>query len=215
MKSLKTLTLLSLTLCLAFTSCKKDKDPPTVTVTGANPMSVSDGGTYTELGATAVNPDGTSAVVVTDGTVTTTTTGSHTISYSAENEYGTGTATRSVGVVIGQDNYVGTYSLTSDCGAGEFPLNGSQEGVALSTSDSLMFDNFFNLVGGTAIATISGSSIIFPSQTINSAAGDIIFDGTGTMNAAGTEMNVTFNYDSSAIPFIGGIGTCAATITKQ
>jgi len=215
MKSIKTLTTLSLVVCFAFVGCKKDKNPPTVTVTGANPMSIEIGGTYSELGATAANPDGSSATVTTSGSVSsTTTTGTHTITYSAENEYGTGTATRTVNIVVGQGTYVSTYNLTSDCGAGEFPINASQEGVALSTPDSLMFDNFFNAVGGTAVATISGSAITFPNQTINTIGGDIIFDGAGTMNSTGTEMDITFNYDSSAIPFIGGVGSCTATLAK-
>jgi len=215
MKSIKTLTTLSLVVCFAFVGCKKDKNPPTVTVTGANPMSIEIGGTYTELGATAANPDGTSATVTTSGSVSSTTTsGTHTITYSAENEYGTGTATRTVNIVVGQGTYVSAFDLTSDCGAIEFPMNAAQEGVALSTADSLMFDNFFNLVGGTAVATINASSITFPSQTITTAAGDIVFDGAGTMNGTGTEMTVTFNYDSTDLLFGGAVGSCTATMTK-
>ncbi|MFT7612214.1 MAG: hypothetical protein ACI9J3_001168 [Parvicellaceae bacterium] len=215
MRSIKTLSVLSLVVCFAFVGCKKDKNPPTVTVTGANPMSIEIGGTYTELGATAANPDGSVATVTTSGSVSsTTTTGTHSISYSAENEYGTGTATRTVNIVVGQGTYVSAFNLTSDCGAIEFPMNAAQEGVALSTPDSLMFDNFFNAVGGTAVATISSSAISFPNQTIVTAVGDIIFDGAGTMNATGTEMTVTFNYDSTDLLFGGAVGTCTATMTK-
>lgn len=216
MRTSKTISVLFVLLLFAFVGCKKDKNPPTITINGSNPASVNVGSSYTDAGATAVNPDGSEAAVTSDiSSVNTSATGTFCVEYSAENEYGTTRVGRNVNVVIGQGNYIGTYDLASDCGALEFPLNGSQEAIALSTADSLQFDNFFTLVGGTAVATISGSTITFPNQTIGTAGGDIVFDGTGTMNGTGTEMTVTFNYDSSAIPFVGGVGSCTATITKQ
>jgi len=216
MRTSKNISVLFVLLLFAFVGCKKDKNPPTITINGSNPASVNVGGSYTDAGATAVNPDGSEAIVTADiSSVNTATAGAFCVSYSAENEYGIAEAGRIVNVVIGQGNYIGTYDLASDCSTTEFPLNAAQEAVALSTADSLQFDNFFNLVGGTAVATINGSTITFPNQTIGTFGGDIVFDGTGTMNGTGTEMTVTFNYDSSAIPFVGGVGSCTATITKQ
>jgi hypothetical protein len=215
MRNKKFISLLSLALIIAFVACKKDKNPPTITILGNNPASVTVGSTYADAGATAINPDESVATVTADlSAVNTSSSGSFEVAYTAENEYGAANAARAVSVVISQSNYIGTYSLSSDCSATAFPLNTAQEGVA-SGSDGLQFDNFFNAVGGMATATISGSVITFPSQTITTIGGDVIFDGAGTMNNAGSEMTVTFNYDSSGIPLIGGTGSCTATITKQ
>ena len=215
MRNKKFISLLSLALIIAFVACKKDKNPPTITILGNNPESVTVGSTYVDAGATAINPDESVATVTADlSAVNTSTSGSFEVTYTAENEYGTANLSRAVNVVISQSNYIGSYSLASDCSATAFPLNSAQEGVA-SGSDGLQFDNFLNAVGGMATATISGSTITFSSQTISTIGGDVVFDGAGTMNASGTEMTVTFNYDSSQIPFIGGVGSCTATITKQ
>lgn len=217
MRNLKSISLLTAILLIAFVACKKDKNPPTISILGDNPASVTVGSTYIDEGATAVNPDETSTEVTTDlSAINTASSGSFEVTYTAENEYGSSSLARSVNVFIGQSNYVGTYDLSSDCGATAFPLNVAQEGVALSTSDSLQFDNFFNLAGGTAYALINCSSISFPSQTVSLPAGigEIIFDGSGTMNGAGTEMTVSFNYTNTT-PLIGGSGSCTAIIVKQ
>lgn len=215
MRTSKLVSVLALSFIFAFTGCKKDKNPPTINVNGANPATVAVGAAYTDAGATATNPDGSSATVVTDASAANTAVaGSFNVNYSAENEYGTSTAVRTVNVVLDQSHYVGMYDLTSDCGATIFPLNATQDVSAGSTPDSLYFNNFFTAVGGTAYALINGSDITFPSQTINIVVGDITFDGTGTMNGTGSEMTVNFNYDNTT-PFVGGAGSCAATITKQ
>lgn len=215
MRNKKFISILSLALIIAFVACKKDKNPPTITILGNNPDLVTVGSTYADAGATAINPDESVATVTADlSAVNTSTSGSFEVTYTAENEYGTANLSRAVNVVISQSNYIGSYNLASDCSATAFPLNSAQEGVA-SGSDGLQFDNFLNAVGGMATATISGSTITFSSQTISTIGGDVVFDGAGTMNASGTEMTVTFNYDSSQIPLIGGVGSCTATITKQ
>lgn len=72
-----------------------DTTAPVITVTGDNPATVSQGGTYTDAGAAA---DGGEAVTV-SGTVDTATLGTYTLTYSATDAAGnTGTATRSVTV---------------------------------------------------------------------------------------------------------------------
>ena len=69
-------------------------------------------------------------------------------------------------------------------------------------------------MGGTANATINGSTITFSNQTINITVGDVIFSGTGTMNASGTEFMVNYSYENTT-PIIGEIGTCTAVYAKQ
>ncbi len=214
MRATHYISILSLSLIVTLIGCKKDKNPPSISVVGANPASVPVGGAYTDAGAVAINPDGSAATVVTDESqINTAAAGTFFVNYTAENEYGTSTAARTVNVVLDQSHYVGMHDLTSDCGAGAFPLNATQD-ITAGTGDTLVFNNFFNLVGGTAKAVIKGSTITFPSQTIDITVGNIMFDGVGTMDGAGVSMNVTFNYDNDT-PFIGGTGTCTADLVEQ
>ena len=187
---------------------------PIITLNGSASVSVNVGSTYTDAGATAVNKDGTSVTVTTTSNVDATTKGTYTVTYTATNANGTTTATRTVNVVIGQDNWLVSWSLSSDCGATAFPLASAPAITAGSNATSLNIDNMFNLIGGTATATISGTHITIPQQTVNATVGQITFSGTGTMNDQGNIIVVTYTYDNNA-PLIGGSGTCTATYVKQ
>lgn len=78
-----------------------DTTAPTIAITGANPMTVEVGGTYTELGAVATDDvDGTFAAIP-SGSIDTNTLGTYTINYDATDS-STNTAvtvTRTVNVV--------------------------------------------------------------------------------------------------------------------
>ena len=187
---------------------------PIITLNGSASVSVNVGSTYTDAGATAVNKDGTSVTVTTTSNVDATTKGTYTVTYTATNANGTTTATRTVNVVIGQDNWLVSWSLSSNCGATAFPLASAPVVTAGSNVTSLNIDNMFNLIGGTATATISGTHITIPQQTVDATVGQITFSGTGTMNDQGNIIVVTYTYDNNA-PLIGGSGTCTATYVKQ
>jgi hypothetical protein len=188
--------------------------PPVITLNGSAIVNVNVGATYTDAGATAVNNDGSPVTVTTTSTVNTANTGTYTVTYTATNADGTTTAERTVNVVIGQDNWLVTWSLTTNCGATAFPLSNAPVITAGNNATSLNIDNMFTLIGGTATATISGSSVNIPQQTVDATIGQITYSGTGTMNSQGNQFVITYTYDNTA-PFIGGSGTCTATYDKQ
>ena len=171
---------------------------PKITINGNAEMNINVGSTYTDAGATATNHDGTSVPVSANNAVDATTKGTYYVTYTATNTNGTSTAQRKVNVVIGQDNWLVTWSLSSDCGATAFPLSSSPAISAGSNATSLIIDNMFNLVGGTATATISGSHITIPQQTIDATVGQITFSGTATMNDQGNIIVITYTYDNNA-----------------
>jgi hypothetical protein len=185
---------------------------PIITLNGN--ASVNVGATYTDAGATAANKDGSAVTVTTTSTVNTANKGTYTVTYTATNANGTTTAQRTVNVVIGQDNWLVTWSLSSDCGATAFPLASAPVITAGSNATSLNIDNMFNLIGGTSTATISGATVNIPQQTVDATIGQITYSGTGTMNDQGNIIVITYTYDNNA-PFIGGSGTCTATYVKQ
>jgi hypothetical protein len=78
----------------------KDTTPPVITLNGSNPMTVNQGSTFTDPGATAVdNVDGSVPVTV-SGSVNTAVPGPYTLTYSAQDSAGNkATATRTVNVV--------------------------------------------------------------------------------------------------------------------
>lgn len=236
----KTLILLSVATigAMTFTGCKKKgctdstatnynseakKDDascvytPSITIIGASDTTVNVGSTYNDPGATAVNKDGSSVDVIVEqlaDSVNTGTTGIYYVNYKATNVNGSATAKRKVNVIIGKDNWLATWEVTSNCGATSFPLAGSPAVTSGSNANELVFDNMFTLVGGTAYATISGANITMPEQTIEITGGEVTFTGNGTMTATGNIININYSYINT-IPLIGGEGTCVATYTKQ
>jgi hypothetical protein len=236
----KTLILLSVATigALTFTSCKKKgctdatatnfnadakKDDascvygPTITIIGTSDTTINVGSTYNDPGATAVNKDGSAVDVIVEqlaDSVNTATTGVYYVNYKATNANGSATAKRKVNVIIGKDNWLVTWDVTSNCGTTSFPLSGTPSVTSGSNANELVIDNMFTLLGGTAFATISGANINMAEQTVPVTGGEIIFTGTGTMTATGNIININYSYDNT-IPIIGGQGTCVATYTKQ
>ncbi len=236
----KTLILLSFATigALTFTSCKKKgctdatatnfnadakKDDascvygPTITIIGTSDTTINVGSTYNDPGATAVNKDGSAVDVIVEqlaDSVNTATTGVYYVNYKATNANGSATAKRKVNVIIGKDNWLVTWDVTSNCGTTSFPLSGTPSVTSGSNANELVIDNMFTLLGGTAFATISGANINMAEQTVPVTGGEIIFTGTGTMTATGNIININYSYDNT-IPLIGGQGTCVATYTKQ
>ncbi len=195
-------------------SCKKIKEAPAITITGDNPFTIGLGETYSDPGATAENSDGTTAEVTADlSLVNTSETGSFTVTYSATNEVGTQTATRTVNVVMSQSNWLGDWGVVDDCGTAA-SLQDVQTITAGATSSDLLIDNVVDLVGGQLTATISGNNITVPQQIIDLTVGNLTISGTGTVNATGDVITLNYTYDNDT-PIIGGSGSCVATYTKQ
>ena len=196
---------------------KKDdgtcKFTPTITVNGVNPANINVGDSYTDAGATATNKDGSAVTVSTNSQVDASTKGTYLVTYTATNENGTTTATRTVNVNIGQDNWLVTWAVASDCG-NAFPLTPDPSITAGAAANELVIDNMFNLFGGTANATINGNNINIPTQTIDVTFGQVTFSGVGSINNQANTITITYTYDNT-IPLIGGSGTCVATYTKQ
>ena len=202
---------------------------PFIVVIGASDTTINVGTTYSDPGATATNKDGSSVTVTTTGQVNSATVGDYEINYSATNANGTSTAKRTVHVIVGLDNWIANWVVSSGCGA-EFPLN-SAPTISINGTDALTIDGMFSISipsiplilpngltiasGGTANATVNGATITVPNQSYDAGGiGTITYSGTGTMNTTGTEFTITYTYNND-LPAIGGSGLCTATYTKQ
>lgn len=216
-------------------SAKKDDGScaykPIITLNGSSSVTINVGDTYNDAGATAKNKDGSSVPVTTNSSdVDPSTVGVYTITYTATNTHGSTTATRTVNVVIGQDNWVGNWVLTHDCAA-SFPLNSTPTVTVGTNANEILIEGMFSISipaiplvlpdgltiaeDGTANASVNGSQVTISSQVYDVlGVGSITYSGTGSMNATGTQFTVTYTYTNS-LPGIGGSGTCTATYTKQ
>ena len=186
---------------------------PIINIIGSNDTTISVGSSYSDPGATASNQDGSSAEVTVENLVDSSTVGQYQVIYTATNENGTSTAIRTVNMSVTQDNWTVTWDVTSNCGT-TFPLSANPVITSGSDENTLAIDNMFNLVGGTATATINESTITIPQQTVNITVGDVIFSGEGIMNSQGTIITIKYTYENTT-PLIGGSGSCVATYVKQ
>lgn len=183
---------------------------PTISLNGVNPDSTELGTAYTDPGATALNIDGSAvAVTIDNSSLDINTIGSYVITYSASNEHGSVSTERTVNVYAGPGVWVGTWALTTSCDQAQFPL-AADPVVTAGSGNNITIDNMFNLVGGTANATVDGLNITIPQQTINIQVGDIIFSGSGLMNSSMNSFTIDYDYENTT-PFIGGSGSCSAT----
>jgi hypothetical protein len=196
-------------------SAKKDDNScnfkPQITIVGANPATVNVGASYNDAGATAFVKNGSAVDVTTDLTqVNTSETGSFNVVYTASNENGTSTATRLVNVVLGQSSYMGNFATESECNALEFPHVAEPVVEAGANSNQVVINNAFTLIGGTIVMNINGANITVPPTSIEiQFLGELNFSGTGTMNASGTQMIVSYDYDGPL-----GQGVCVVTYNK-
>ena len=176
------------------TSSTSDTTPPVVTLNGAAAMNVTQGSTFTDPGATALdNVDGNlTAKIKETGAVDTATIGSYTLTYSATDAAGnTGSASRLVSVVASSTT---TTTATSTPPADTTPpvvtLNGS-------ATMSLTQGGTFTDPGATALDNVDGD---LTSKIVE----------TGTVDAA-TIGSYTLTY--SATDAAGNMGTASRAVT--
>ena len=203
-----------------YTGCKKDDEPPTISLNGANPQTVTLQGTYTELGATANDPedgDITSSILTDASEVDADTKGTYEVHYEVTDSDGNfSDAHRTVNVENSAEEFAGTYAVVDSCGT--FPggdiFNYSQ---IVTTSDiddgRIQFNKFADYSNNSGIyADVNGNSISLPTQLANgigSAGENHSFSGSGQATANGfmiqyVDVNLT----------AGATATCRAWFTK-
>jgi hypothetical protein len=201
---------------------KKDDEScvylPTISLIGSASVTVQLGDAYEDAGATATNKDGSSVnVIETSNNVNTALAGTYQVVYSATNAQGTVSVTRTVTVVVGADNWVGNWTLSSTCSGSEFPLNTNPIISEAASENGLEISEMFNYLGvifGTAQVIFDGQNLTVPEQNYNNNGVNITYSGSGTLNNEGTIAIVNYTYDNTT-PFVGGQGTCTATYIKQ
>ena len=185
--------LLLLTAFMLFTSCKRDKTAPIITLNGDD-MQIALYSSYVEPGATAADlEDGdiSSSIEITT-TIDNNTLGDYSVTYTATDDAGNqAIKSRKVSVVMAQENYVGNYSVTSSCG---FPISidGSQTIIPGEGNFGIKIGPIYNIIGGELEGYIDGQNVLFPTQTVG------LYDltGTGTMNDDGDRLTLSIQFSA-------------------
>jgi len=192
---------------------------PVITLIGAADTTISAATEWTDPGATAANFDGAIVQVQENSTVDAGEVGNYTVTYTATNNNGTTTVIRNVHVVINQDSYLGSWSVSDNCGGGTgMALNTSPTIIEGGSENQILITDFFSGITGsygTAICQIDGNQItIAPaSDGAPGGLGDINYEGFGEMNSNGLSFTITFTYQNTT-PLTGSSGTCTATYSK-
>jgi len=201
---------------LLFTvSCTPDDmGKPVVTLNGDAVMTVDFGGTFTDPGATATDDVDKDVTVIVTGDVNVNAAGTYELTYTATDAAGNvGTATRTVYVTHRKGNLSATYTASESCNGPGGPYNvnpysASVTGGAASNM-AIIFNNFGNFAAPLNVnATITGNTGM--TLTIPQQVQGLTFEGSGTINAAGTTITITYTANDGT-----GTDTCTATWTKQ
>ena len=118
---------------------------PNITIIAAADTTISVATEWTDPGATAANIDGAVVDVSANSDVDASQVGVYTVTYTATNNNGTTTAVRNVNVVINQDTWMGSWSVSDNCGGGTgLALNGSPEVIAGGNEEQILITDFFS-----------------------------------------------------------------------
>jgi Domain of unknown function (DUF5011)/Putative Ig domain len=180
--------------CLQTPTPTPDTTPPTITVLGTNPLSLTVGTSYTEAGATCVDNKDPSCTVVTAGTVNTATVGTYTVTYTATDAAGNvSSVTRTVNVVAAAD---------------PAPVAG---GAFAALADVTVSDEL-----GSAPITINAGGVTDTlGRTITYSASGLPNDANGALTIDATTGVISGIYDALGVVGTSTLFTVTVTATPQ
>jgi hypothetical protein len=185
-----------------FASCgKKDQNPPVLTLKGDATMSIYNGESFSDPGASAVDDkDGDiSSKIRIEGTVVPVHAGQYTLTYKAADKAGNEATpvSRTVNVKHKNTNIAGDYSVSESCTGSAGPYNvGPYDASVTASPDNVtgvVMKNFGNF--NTTIDLTAGLSDV-TNQTITLTANQVVagvaYSGSGTVDAAGRVLVINY-----------------------
>ena len=182
-----------------------DNVAPTITVTGANPLSLTVGDTFSDLGASAsddVDGDLTAQITSTNN-VDTTVSGTYTVTYSVSDAAGnTGTATRTVAVAtvpvsLANSSFIEAGPNTT--WPSRYYAARTSDGTSSQAQQTVVINITSMPTGGADYRIVRTAA----NGNLNYAAKQALSLGSNTIQAAATTFNRTcqFWFSSTAIEF--------------
>ena len=172
-----------------------DTTPPLITLNGPPTMTIILGGTYTEVGATAMdNLDGNLSNAITiEGIVDTSSPGTYTVIYSVSDASSNTTAVTRTVIIVNQGNSVSSFDINvTASSASNYTLSGTDRNGQVSGNDPSVTIK----VGDTVNFLVNAPGHPFYLKTVQ---------GTGTANTiSGVTSNGTTNGTVSWTPSQAG-----------
>ncbi len=193
-------TLVLLAVSITNTGCKKtnsDTTKPVISIVGSNPYYLQKTTTWSDPGASASDDVDGAVVATPTGVVTTSATGSYTVTYTAKDKSGnTATATRTVNVVDVAGHYANVVDQTPYPGGTMSPAYVDDMYLSADGSGKVNLNMFGDYQGGNVYFNLTGlTTLTVPSQTVScGSTGNVAsrnFSGTGTL---GTSPLVTITF---------------------
>ncbi len=202
---MKKLLYVFLALILFAAACKKDdNNDPVITLKGSNPAIICWGTLYTDAGAVATDDMDGSLEVTSTGSVDTLLAGKYTITYTCEDAAGN-TASEIRTVVVDAGLYLkGSYQV--DNYIINVPDSSYTETISApdTTNNTIYFTRFARINGAVVYATIDGTTITIPSQTVycGTIPENKTFTGWGTFSADSI-FTINYNISNSSVEYSG------------
>ncbi|NTW32445.1 MAG: DUF5011 domain-containing protein [Bacteroidetes bacterium] len=189
-----------------FTSCTKDDTgKPVITLAGAEKVTITQFATFTDPGATANDDQDGVIDVVASGSVNTNSAGEYLITYTATDKAGN-VSTKTLTVIVSGAQYLaGSYTVEDFTGTvsnGTYPETITSSTV---TDNKMNTTKFAFYVNGTVYATISGTAITIPQQTVTcgNPAADRVFSGSGTYAKDFTSFTINYTETTNGTTVTG------------
>ncbi len=155
--------------------------PPTITVTGTNPLTVAWNSVYSDAGATAVDAMGNSVTVTTTGSVTTATPGTYTLTYHATDQWGNVATTKTRTVTVSNPTTPPTITVTGSNPA--IVVKGATYTDAGATAVDAMGNSVTVTTSGSVNTSVAGTYTLTYNAT--DQWGNVAASKTRTVNVYG------------------------------
>jgi len=191
-----------------------DQTAPVITLTGANPLSVLQGSTFTDPGSTVTDNVDTGLTATVTGTVNTASVGTYTLTYNISDAAGNAatTVTRTVNVMttllptlsiapakvlegstLGTTNLVFTVTLSAASASSVTVNYATSDGTALAASDYTAANASLTITAGATTGTITllvnADTLFEPDETLTLTLSVPTGATLGTAVATGTILN--------------------------
>lgn len=192
----KSKLLLYFALLLLVSACKEtDITEPVITLKGINPDIVVWGSAtaYTDPGAVATDDFDGGLAVTASGTVDMLSAGEYTLTYTAIDNAGNSAETTRKVIVDAAPFLSGNYSVENYKGVAADSIYNDTISAINTGNNIIHFIKFARITGANVYATLNGTTITVPSQTINCGIipEDKTFSGSGTFSS---DSVFTINY---------------------
>jgi hypothetical protein len=202
---LLTAALLSGMVVLLFSCKSEDATKPIITLLGDNPQVVvyKSAPEYVDPGFSAMDEIDGEVTVIVYGTVNMASAGEQTLSYKATDAAGNTAVADRIVIVDAAQYLAGKYNVVDVNDNGTSPVYGDSITISATAYNTILFTRFGYMDNAGATATIAGSTITVPQQTLYCGSPVAYYAFTGSGYFSDTSMSINYTRVNNNIPVSG------------